>query len=55
MLLTAAVLLTVLWFLGMIGFYSVGWALHFLLALAVILTAVRLTQHEDPFRSSTPS
>jgi hypothetical protein len=50
MLETIAVILLVLWFLGLIGTYSIGWFIHFLLVAAVILFLIRIIRGENPLR-----
>jgi len=49
MLITIAVLLLILWFLGIVGVYTIGWFIHVLLILAVILILVRIIRGESPF------
>lgn len=44
MLWTVAVLLVILWALGMVSSYTVGGFVHLLLVLAVIAVAIRLIQ-----------
>jgi len=44
MLLTIAVILGIMWLLGMLTSYTMGGLLHILLALAVIVVLVRLIQ-----------
>ena len=44
MLGTIAVILIVLWLLGMVSSYTLGGFIHILLVLAVILIVVRLIQ-----------
>ena len=44
MLWTIAVILAVLWLLGMITSYTLGGFLHVLLVIAVIVVVVRLVQ-----------
>jgi hypothetical protein len=44
MLYTIAVLLVILWALGLVSSYTVGGFVHLLLVAAVILVAVRLIQ-----------
>ena len=44
MLWTVAVLLVVLWALGLVTSYSMGGLIHILLVLAVIAVAIRLIQ-----------
>lgn len=44
MLYTIAVLLVVLWFLGVVSSYTIGGLIHLLLLLAVVTVLVRLIQ-----------
>ncbi len=44
MLWTIAVVLTVLWLLGLVSSYTMGGFIHLLLVLAVIMVLVRLIQ-----------
>lgn len=44
MLWTIAVLLLILWFLGLVSSYTVGGFIHILLLLAVVAVVVRLVQ-----------
>jgi len=44
MLWTIAVILTVLWLLGLVSSYTMGGFIHILLVLAVIMVLVRLIQ-----------
>ena len=44
MLWTVAVLLVLLWLLGMVSSYTLGGFVHVLLVLAVIAVAIRLIQ-----------
>ncbi|MDE2041112.1 MAG: lmo0937 family membrane protein [Patescibacteria group bacterium] len=48
MLVTIAILLLILWFLGVVGVYTVGWFVHILLVLAVILFLIRVIQGRNP-------
>jgi hypothetical protein len=48
MLETIAVLLVVLWLLGMVSAYTLGGFIHVLLLLAVIAVVVRLIQGRRP-------
>ena len=50
MLTTIAVILLVLWLLGVIGVYSIGWFIHLLLVAAIILFLVRVIRGENPLR-----
>ena len=48
MLLTIAAILLVLWVLGIIGTYTIGWFIHLLLIVAVILVLIRVIRGENP-------
>jgi len=48
MLWTIAVLLLLLWAVGMVSSYTVGGFIHILLILAVIAVAIRLIQGRRP-------
>lgn len=48
MLWTIAVVLLVLWLLGMVSSYTMGGFIHILLVLAVIAVLVRLIQGRNP-------
>lgn len=48
MLWTIAVLLLILWLLGMISSYTLGGFIHILLILAVIALLVRIIQGRSP-------
>jgi hypothetical protein len=48
MLWTIAVLLLVLWLLGMVSSYTLGGFIHILLVLAIIAVLVRLIQGRNP-------
>jgi hypothetical protein len=50
MLITIAVILLVLWFLGVIGVYTIGWFVHLLLAAAIIMFLIRIIQGENPLK-----
>ena len=50
MLLTIAVLLLILWFLGVITAFTIGGFIHPLLLIAVVMIVIRLVRGEDPFR-----
>ncbi len=50
MLVTIAVLLLILWFLGVIGTYTIGWFVHLLLVLAVIMVLIRIIRGQNPIR-----
>ncbi len=44
MLTTIAVVLILLWAIGFIGFHVIGWFIHVLLVVAVIMILIRLIQ-----------
>lgn len=48
MLITIAVLLLILWFLGIIGVYTIGWFIHILLVVAIIMFLIRIIQGKNP-------
>ena len=48
MLWTIAVILVVLWLLGMVSSYTMGGFLHLLLVLAVVVMVIRLLQGRNP-------
>lgn len=48
MLWTIAVLLLILWLLGMVSSYTLGGFIHILLILAIIAVLVRIIQGRSP-------
>jgi len=48
MLFTIAVLLLILWLLGMVSSYTLGGFIHILLILAIIAVLVRVIQGRSP-------
>jgi hypothetical protein len=48
MLWTIAVLLLILWLLGMVSSYTLGGFIHILLVLAVIAVLIRIIQGRSP-------
>jgi hypothetical protein len=48
MLWTIAVILLILWLLGMVSSYTLGGFIHILLVLAVIVILIRLIQGRSP-------
>jgi hypothetical protein len=48
MLYTVAVILVILWILGLVTSYTLGGFIHALLVIAVIVIAVRLIQGRRP-------
>jgi hypothetical protein len=49
MLYTIAVILVILWLLGIVTSYTVGGFIHILLVIAIILVLIRLIRGENPF------
>ncbi len=50
MLVTIAVILIILWLLGIVTSFTVGGFIHILLVIAVIMILVRLIRGENPIR-----
>ena len=50
MLVTLAIILLVLWFLGVIGTYTIGWFVHILLVAAIVMLLVRVIQGQNPIK-----
>lgn len=48
MLQTIAVILLVLWLLGMVSSYTIGGFIHILLVLAIIVILIRVIQGRKP-------
>jgi hypothetical protein len=48
MLWTIAMVLIVLWLLGLVSDYTMGWFIHILLVVAIILVLVRIIQGKRP-------
>jgi hypothetical protein len=48
MLVTIAVILIILWLLGVVTSYTVGGFIHILLVIAVIMILVRLIRGQSP-------
>jgi hypothetical protein len=48
MLWTIAVVLIVLWLLGLVSSYTMGGLIHILLVIAIVLVLVRLIQGRSP-------
>jgi hypothetical protein len=48
MLTTIAVILLVLWALGLVSSYTIGGFIHILLVVAIILILIRLIQGRNP-------
>ena len=48
MLVTIAVLLLILWFLGLVTSYTIGGFINILLVIAVIMILIRIIRGENP-------
>jgi hypothetical protein len=48
MLLTIAVILIILWLLGLITAYTLGGFIHLLLVIAIIMILIRVIQGRNP-------
>lgn len=48
MLVTIACILLVLWFLGVVGVYTIGSFIHILLIVAIIMFLIRIIQGRNP-------
>ena len=48
MLVTIAVILLILWALGLVTSYTIGGFIHILLVIAIILILIRLIQGRNP-------
>lgn len=50
MLVTIAVILLILWILGLVTSYTLGGFIHLLLVVAIIMILIRLIRGENPIR-----
>lgn len=50
MLETIAILLLILWLLGVVGVYTIGAFVHVLLVLAIVMFLVRIIRGENPVK-----
>ena len=50
MLYTIALVLVILWLLGVVTSFSLGGFIHLLLALAIIVVLIRVIKGENPFK-----
>lgn len=50
MLITIGIILVVLWILGVVGVYTVGWFVHILLVVAIIMFLIRVIQGKNPLQ-----
>ena len=48
MLIAIATVLIILWLLGVVGVYTIGWFIHILLVVAIILFLIRIIQGRNP-------
>jgi hypothetical protein len=48
MLWTIAIILVILWLLGMVSFHALGAYVHILLLLAIIAVLIRIVQGRNP-------
>lgn len=48
MLVTIAVILVILWLLGMVSFHALGAYVHLLLVLAIIMVLIGIIQGRNP-------
>ncbi|MBI4225254.1 MAG: lmo0937 family membrane protein [Candidatus Sungbacteria bacterium] len=48
MLVTIAVLLLILWVLGLVSAYTIGGFIHLLLVIAIIMVLIRIIQGRNP-------
>ena len=50
MITTIAVILLILWLLGLVTSYTIGGFIHLLLVIAVIMVLIRLIRGENPIK-----
>jgi hypothetical protein len=50
MLETIAIVLVLLWLLGMVSSYTIGGYIHILLVVALVTVIIRLVRGRDPLR-----
>lgn len=50
MLTTIAIILLVLWLLGLVTSYTIGGFIHVLLVIAIIMVLIRLIRGENPLK-----
>jgi len=48
MLMTIAVILLIMWLLGMVSSYTLGGFVHLLLVLAIVVVLIRVIQGRNP-------
>jgi hypothetical protein len=50
MLTTIAIILLILWLVGFLALPTIGWFIHVLLVIAIILFLIRIIRGENPIR-----
>ena len=50
MLYTIAIILLVLWLVGLVSSYTLGGFVHLLLVIAIVLVLIRVIRGENPFK-----
>ncbi len=50
MLYTIALVLVILWLLGVVTSFTLGGLIHFLLVIAIIVVLIRVIKGENPFK-----
>ena len=50
MLTTIAIILVILWLLGVVGVYTVGSFIHILLVVAIVMFLYRVIKGENPIK-----
>jgi len=50
MLTTIAIILIVLWLLGLVTGYTMGWFIHILLVVAIAMILIRVIRGENPLK-----
>ena len=50
MLYTIAIILLVLWLVGLVSSYTLGGFIHLLLVIAIVLVLIRVIRGENPFK-----
>jgi hypothetical protein len=50
MLTTIAIILLVLWILGLVTSYTIGGFIHILLVVAIVLVLIRVIRGENPLK-----
>lgn len=48
MLVTIATVLLILWIIGIITGYTLGWFIHILLVIAIVMFLIRIIQGRNP-------